>query len=285
MRRPGRAPGLTALPTYAIGDVQGCYDELRRLTDKLRFDPATDKLWFTGDLVNRGPHSLKVLRWVRDLGLRAITVLGNHDLHLVSAMMSGKVRRKDTFQDVLKAPDRADLLAWLRRQPLLHVADGYAMVHAGLPPQWSLSMARRYCAEASAVIATRAGDNFLKHEMYGDEPRRWSARLAGHDRLRFVINACTRLRMCTEDGSLETRYKGKPLTARGLAPWFKAKGRKSAGTTILFGHWSLLGRVAWPRAHVYGLDTGCVWGGRLTALCLDDRRIYSVPGKAYSVPD
>lgn len=273
------------MPTYAIGDVQGCYDELRRLVDKVRFDPTNDQLWFTGDLVNRGPHSLKVLRWVRELGSRAITVLGNHDLHLISAMLSDKVRRKDTFQDVLQAPDRADLLAWLRRRPLLHVANGYALVHAGLPPHWSLSMAKRYCAEASGLIAARAGNNFLEHEMYGDEPRRWSPRLVGHDRLRFVINACTRMRMCTADGSLETRYKGKPLTALALVPWFRVEARKTIGETILFGHWSLLGRVRWPQDRVYGLDTGCVWGGRLTALRLEDRRLYSVPGKAYSMPD
>lgn len=273
------------MATYVVGDVQGCYDELCRLTEKVRFDPAADRLWFTGDLVNRGPHSLKVLRLVRDLGPRAVTVLGNHDLHLVSAALTGSARPKDTFHDVLQAPDRDELVGWLRRQPLLHVAAGVVLVHAGLPPSWSLPMARKYCAEASQAIARRRSNHFLGRDMYGDEPRRWSPRLAGAGRLRFIINACTRLRVCNPDGGLAPGFKGRPSQAGRHLPWFRVPGRKSAGQTILFGHWSLLGRVHWPREQVYGLDTGCVWGGRLTALRLEDRRLYSVPGRRYSVPD
>lgn len=273
------------MATYAIGDVQGCYDELCRLIEKLGFDPAADRLWFTGDLVNRGPHSLKVLRLVRSLGKRAVTVLGNHDLHLVSAALTGERRGRDTFQDVLAAPDRDELIGWLRRQPLLHAAEGVVMVHAGLPAAWSLPMARKYCAEAGRLIASARGEAFLRGHMYGDQPVRWSPRLRGHDRLRFIVNACTRMRVCAADGSLAPRFKGRPGQAGGLLPWFRVPGRKTAGHTIVFGHWSLLGKVRWPRERVYGLDTGCVWGGRLTALRLDDRRLYSVPGQRYSQPD
>ena len=277
--------GHDGVATYAIGDVQGCFDELQRLLKKIAFNPSVDRLWFVGDLVNRGPKSLAVLRFVRSLGERAVTVLGNHDLHLVAAVLSGDVRRKDTFQDVLDADDRDELVAWLRRRPLLHVEDGFVLVHAGLPPQWSLPMARRLCAQASRQVAERSSDRFFRTHMYGDEPRRWSPALEGWERLRFVINCCTRLRMVDADGAVELRYKGTPAASAGLIPWFRATGRKSARHTLLFGHWSLLGRVHWPRQRVWGLDTGCVWGGKLTALRLEDRRLFSVPGKRYSIPD
>lgn len=270
---------------YAIGDVQGCHDELCRLLERIRFDPGRDRLWFTGDLVNRGPHSLKVLQLVRGLGTSAVTVLGNHDLHLVSAALTGAVRVKDTFQDVLRSPERDALIAWLRRLPLLHVGDGVAMVHAGLPPQWSLAQAQRLCTEASRILASRSGDAFLRRHMYGNEPSRWSPHLQGHNRLRFIINACTRTRVCSADGDLQMDHKGPPPKNREPRPWFRVAGRKTAGQAIVFGHWSLLGKVRWPREGVFGLDTGCVWGGRLTALRLEDRRLFSVPGHRYSVPD
>jgi len=263
--------------TYAIGDVQGCYDELRRLLEKIRFDPAADRLWFTGDLVNRGPRSLDVLRLVRGLGRRAVTVLGNHDLHLVAAQARGKARSKDTFHDVLEAPDCDELLAWLRRRPLLHVEDGYAMVHAGLPPQWSLAKAQAVCAAASRLIASRKSDEFFREHMYGNAPDTWRDALRGWDRLRFVINCCTRLRVCTGAGRLELDYTGPARTAPGSTrPWFALAARRSRRATIVFGHWSTLGRVHWPAHRVYGLDTGCVWGRKLTALRLDDRRLYAV---------
>jgi bis(5'-nucleosyl)-tetraphosphatase (symmetrical) len=263
--------------TYAIGDVQGCYDELARLLEKIRFDPAADRLWFTGDLVNRGPRSLEVLRLVRGLGRRATTVLGNHDLHLVAAWIRGKVRGKDTFQDVLEADDAPELVAWLRRLPLLHVEDGWAMVHAGLPPQWSLARARAACAAASRLIASRRSDAFFRDHMYGNEPERWREGLRGWDRLRFVINCCTRLRVCAPDGRLALDYAGPVGSApKGTQPWFTVPGRRSRRATVLFGHWSALGRVHWPAHRVYGLDTGCVWGRRLTALRLDDGRLLSV---------
>jgi bis(5'-nucleosyl)-tetraphosphatase (symmetrical) len=265
------------MPTYAIGDVQGCYDELRRLLDKVRFDADADWLWFTGDLVNRGPRSLKVLRFVRGLGARAVTVLGNHDLHLVAARARGKARPKDTFHDVLEADDGDELIAWLRRRPLLHVEDGWAMVHAGLPPQWSLRKARAVCAAASKLIASPRSDAFFRDHMYGNEPDRWRDALRGWDRLRFVINCCTRLRVCTAAGRLALDFTGPPREApKPARPWFALPNRRSRGATILFGHWSTLGRVHWPAQRVYGLDTGCVWGRRLTALRLDDARLFAV---------
>ena len=265
------------MATYAVGDVQGCYDELSRLLDKIRFDPSADRLWFTGDLVNRGPRSLKVLRLVRELGGRAVTVLGNHDLHLVAARARGKVRAKDTFQDVLDADDGDQLIAWLRRRPLFHAERGWAMVHAGLPPQWSLDQARAVCTAASRLIASSRSDRFFRDRMYGDAPDTWRDSLRGWDRLRFVINCCTRLRVCTVAGRLELGYTGAPGAApEGTLPWFAVPGRRSRGARILFGHWSTLGRVRWPRHRVYGLDTGCVWGRTLTALRLDDVRPFAV---------
>jgi bis(5'-nucleosyl)-tetraphosphatase (symmetrical) len=266
--------------TYAIGDVQGCYDELARLLDKIRFDPAADRVWFTGDLVNRGPHSLKVLRLVRGLGPRAVTVLGNHDLHLVAAHARGATRKKDTFQDVLEAADGEELIGWLRRQPLLHVEGRWAMVHAGLPPQWSIETAKAACAAASRQIASRQSDEFFREHMYGDEPDTWSDSLRGWHRLRFVINACTRLRVCTPGGRLVLDYTGAPRSAPPPArPWFMLPTRRSRRATILFGHWSTLGRVHWPAHKVYGLDTGCVWGRKLTAVRLGDGRLAAVASR------
>jgi len=268
------------MATYAIGDVQGCYDELARLLDKLRFDPAADRLWFTGDLVNRGPHSRKVLRLVRNLGPRAVTVLGNHDLHLVAAYVRGRARPKDTFHDVLRAGDAGELVGWLRRRSLLHVEGGWAMVHAGLPPQWSLERAAQLCGAASRLIASRRSDAFFRNDMYGNEPDAWSERLRGWDRLRFVINCCTRLRVCTPQGRLVLDYTGAPGAAPAPArPWFALPHRRGRRATLVFGHWSTLGRVHWPAHRVYGLDTGCAWGRKLTALCLDDRRVAAVASR------
>ncbi|HUR42152.1 MAG TPA: symmetrical bis(5'-nucleosyl)-tetraphosphatase [Verrucomicrobiae bacterium] len=265
------------MSTYAIGDVQGCFDELQRLLDKIRFDPAKDRLWFTGDLVNRGPKSLAVLRFVRDLGNSAVTVLGNHDLHLVAASINGKTRKKDTLDKVLRAKDADELIDWLRRRPLLHVEGSFVLVHAGLPPQWSVTDALEICGEASRAIASRRSDLFLADGMYGDQPDRWTPALSGRDRLRFVINCCTRLRACTPQGHIDLKFKGAPGdTPDGLIPWFTVPGRRSASETVLFGHWSALGRVHWPEYRVYGLDTGVVWGRKLSALRLEDREVFAV---------
>ena len=271
------------MATYAIGDVQGCAEALFSLLDLVAFDREHDRLWFAGDLVNRGPHSLEVLRFVHGLGERAVCVLGNHDLHLLaSAAGAREPRAKDTFGDVLGAPDRDSLLEWLRTRPLLYHdgEHGFAMVHAGLPPQWTLQEARALAREVEAVLRGTADGAFYR-EMYGDEPRHWSPALTGSARHRFIVNALTRLRYVTSDGALEFRHAGPPGTqAKGLVPWFEAPGRQSRGTHIVFGHWATLQlhEPVEPAHRVYHLDTGCVWGGALSAMRLEDGRRFSVPG-------
>jgi bis(5'-nucleosyl)-tetraphosphatase (symmetrical) len=258
------------MATFAIGDVQGCYDDLMRLLERIHFDEQDDQLWFAGDLVNRGPDSLGVLRFVRGLGKRAVSVLGNHDLHLLAvAAGAAKVRDSDTLDATLDAEDREEHLDWLRHRPMLHhdAGLGYTLVHAGLPPQWDLGQAQACAHELEDALRRPQHAEFFR-EMYGDEPRRWRADLKGVDRLRFIVNCFTRLRYCSAAGDLELKHKGAPGTQpEGLLPWFEVPGRASAGLHLLFGHWSTLGEVR--RHNVYPLDTGCVWGGRLTALRLD----------------
>jgi len=266
------------MAVYAVGDVQGCFDALRQLLDLLRYDPARDRLWLTGDLVNRGPDSVAVLRFVRGLGDRAVTVLGNHDLTLLAHSVGwAPARERDTFQQVLAAPDCDELLDWLRRRPLLHRDPelGFALVHAGLPPQWDLAEAHARAAEVEAVLSSERYGAFMA-EMFGNRPRRWSAQLAGNERLRFIVNCLTRIRFCDEDGNLRFKDKG-PLGSQkaGYLPWFRVPGRRSAGQRIVFGHWAALGLHIEPG--VYALDSGCVWGGRLSALRLDgDEQVRSV---------
>jgi len=271
--------------TYAIGDVQGCYRELLRLLEAVQFDAARDRLWFTGDLVNRGRQSLEVLRFIRSLGDRAVVVLGNHDLHLLAvAQGTSALRPKDTFVDVLGADDRNELLGWLRRRPLLHDDPvlRYVMIHAGLPPQWDISEARAYAREAEAVIQGAEAEAFFR-AMYGDEPAQWRDDLTGIQRLRFIVNCFTRLRVCDDQGRLILNYKGAPGAREpGTMPWFEVPGRRSAGRPIVFGHWSTLGR--YHEQNVFNLDSGCVWGGRLTALRLEDRRWFSVECEAVCSP-
>jgi bis(5'-nucleosyl)-tetraphosphatase (symmetrical) len=261
------------MATYAIGDIQGCYDELRRLLDTCAFDPAHDQLWLVGDLVNRGPQSLEVLRYLRGLGERAITVLGNHDLHLlVVAAGVRKPHRGDTLDALLAAPDRDELLDWLRRQRLMYAGEGYALVHAGLLPQWSIVQALALAREVEAALQHFDYREFLKH-MYGNAPTQWHDGLAGYDRLRVIVNAMTRLRLCTPDGTMEfthkTGLKGMPT---GYLPWFDVPARASRDMPVLFGHWAALGLMLRPE--VLGLDSGCVWGRRLTAVRLEDRRMF-----------
>lgn len=266
------------MAVYALGDVQGCFAELRRLLDKLAFDPAVDRLWFVGDLVNRGPRSLETLRFIRGLGSAAVTVLGNHDLHLLAVACGvSHTKHRDTFGDVLNAPDRDELLDWLRRQPLLYGEGGFYLIHAGLPPQWTMEDAGRLAGEAGAVLAGDGSVEFFRH-MYGDQPDIWSESLAGWDRLRFVVNCLTRMRYCGRDGRVEFKQKGAPGSQpEGLLPWFAVPGRRSLGAKIVFGHWSTLGFHVGEG--VCGLDTGCLWGGELTALRLDgEPRRVSVPG-------
>lgn len=255
---------------WAIGDVQGCFKPLRKLLEIIEFDPERDKLWFTGDLVNRGPKSAKVLRFVRDLGDRAVTVLGNHDLHLL-AVASGhsRLRRTDTLKDVLNANDRDDLLDWLRRQPLMHSDPdlGYTMVHAGLLPQWNIRLAQKLADDIEAHLRADNYADFFPH-MYGDKPNHWHPSLEGWDRLRLITNVFTRLRFCDANGHADFFQKGHPSRVdKHLMPWFKVPGRKSEGARIVFGHWSTLGL---ERGTDYlCLDTGCLWGGKLTAAQLD----------------
>ncbi|MDR3415971.1 MAG: symmetrical bis(5'-nucleosyl)-tetraphosphatase [Nevskia sp.] len=266
------------MPTYVIGDLQGCYDTLRRLLDRVEFDPDNDRLWLAGDLVNRGPQSLQTLRFVAGLGAAANCVLGNHDLHLLAVASGGRRGKRDTLDDVLKASDRDELLDWLRRRPLLHrFGDGgTALLHAGLPPQWDLQQAAACADEAEEILRS---DDYVElfRSMYGDQPDRWSERLNGMMRLRFIINCYTRLRYCSADGRIDFKPKGAPGTQpAGLLPWFAVPGRRSAPNTLIFGHWSTLGQVHWPEYGVYGLDTGAVWGGKLTALRLEDGALSAI---------
>jgi bis(5'-nucleosyl)-tetraphosphatase (symmetrical) len=258
------------MATYAIGDIQGCYDDLMRLLERIHFDDQDDHLWFAGDLVNRGPDSLAVLHFVKGLGTRAVSVLGNHDLHLLAvAAGNAKLRKNDTLDGILEAPNRDELLDWLRHRPILHhdAALGYTLVHAGLPPQWDLPQAQ-ICAHELEDALRGSGHGEFFRQMYGDEPRRWRADLRGMDRLRFIVNCFTRLRYCSDAGDLELKHKGAPGTQpEACLPWFEVPGRASASLHLLFGHWSTLGDIS--SHNVYPLDTGCVWGGRLTALRLD----------------
>lgn len=235
-----------------------------------------------GDLVNRGPDSLRCLRFVKSLGAAAVTVLGNHDLHLLCVAEGVEKRRKaDTIDDVLEAPDRAELLHWLRHRPLMHVEDGFALVHAGLLPQWSVPRARELAGEVEARLS---GPDYraLLETMYGDEPDRWDESLSGFERLRVIVNAMTRLRMCSRDGAMALGFNGEPGDAYdGWIPWFDMPGRGSADHTVVFGHWSALGLVM--RADVVALDSGCVWGRELSAVALDDRRLFQASCKASAV--
>lgn len=261
------------MTTYAIGDIQGCYDEMRRLLDTIGFDPAQDRLWLVGDLVNRGPQSPEVLRYLRGLGDRAIAVLGNHDLHLlVVAAGVRKPHRGDTLDALLEAPDRDDLLDWLRRQRLMHAGEGYAMVHAGLLPQWSIAQALALAREVETALQGADYGEFLNC-MYGNTPAQWRDDLKGYDRLRVIVNAMTRLRLCTPDGVMEFTHKtGLTDAPAGYLPWFDVPGRASSNTPVLFGHWAALGLTLRP--DILGLDSGCVWGRRLTAVRLEDRRVF-----------
>ncbi len=274
------------MATYAIGDIQGCYDQLQQLLDKIGFDPARDTLWFAGDLVNRGPQSLEVLRFVKSLGERAITVLGNHDLHLLAVWQDKHhhFKSNDTLLPVIRAADRDELLEWLRRRPLLHYDAGldYLLVHAGLPPQWDTETAMRCAREVETTLRGEQFRDFLEN-MYGNKPKRWSEQLGGWDRLRFAVNCFTRLRFCTAEGELDFHHKGKPGgDDTEVLPWFKVPGRRNRGQRILFGHWSTLGLYA--DDNVRAIDTGCLWGGALTALRLDDDSVTQLACPAICAP-
>ncbi len=273
---------------HAIGDIQGCCDELRTLLTRIGFSADRDRLWLVGDLVNRGPRSLEVLRFVRALGDNAVVVLGNHDLHLLAvACGSRPVRRSDTLDEILQAPDRDSLLEWLATRPLAHFEAGDLMVHAGVVPQWTVETTLGLAREVEQALRTNPR-NLFEH-MYGDEPDHWSEDLAGTDRLRFAINVLTRIRVCTKDGRINLRLKGKPPVAGSpWLPWFDVQSRRTRGTRVVFGHWSALG--LFTRGDIIGLDSGCVWGGALTAVDLDSDRSaggapVSLPCNGYQSPD
>ncbi|MDA8095823.1 MAG: symmetrical bis(5'-nucleosyl)-tetraphosphatase [Betaproteobacteria bacterium] len=261
---------------YAIGDVQGCFDALRRLLDHIRFDPAHDRLWFVGDLVNRGPQSAETLRFVRELGSSAVCVLGNHDLHLLAvAEGHAQLHRGDTLAALLAAPDRDELLRFLRHCPLLHVQGPFVLVHAGLLPQWSVAQAAALAREVEAALQGPRFSDFLAH-MYGSHPNHWEDHLTGAARLRVITNAFTRLRFCTARGEMEFAHKKDPgLAPEGFLPWFEVPGRQAAAATIIFGHWSALGLHT--AQNLVALDSGCVWGGQLSAFRLDSGEIFQTP--------
>ncbi len=274
------------MAVYAIGDVQGCFDELLALLDKIDFDPRLDQLWFAGDLVNRGPKSVEVLRFIKGLGDSAVAVLGNHDFHLLAvAAGCGKKLDKDTLKQVITAADGKELVSWLRHRPLLHhdKTTGYTMIHAGLPPQWSLSDARQYALEVESVMRGPGYHDFLK-DMYGDLPDLWSERLTGMERIRFIVNSFCRLRYCDRQGRLKLQYKGSPGSQpANIVPWFEVGGRRTATDKIVFGHWSTLG--VGLRNNTWSLDGGCLWGGKLVALRLDgEAKLFQVGCKGACLP-
>ncbi len=263
---------------YAIGDIQGCHAELCELLALIGFTPARDRVWLVGDLVNRGPESLAVLHEVMALGDAAVTVLGNHDLHLLTvAHGHRRLHRDDTLAPILEAPDRDEVVAWLQHRPLVVLEDERLLVHAGLLPQWTPATALALSREVEAMLAGPQAGAFLEH-LYGDEPRNWRDDLEGFDRLRVIVNACTRLRFCAADGTMDLREKrGAGHAPPGMRPWYAHPHRASAGTHVVCGHWSTLGLML--ASEVSMLDSGCLWGGALTALRLDDRRVYQVPSR------
>ena len=258
------------MATYAIGDVQGCYRSLRKLLKKIHFTPGDDQLWFTGDLVNRGPDSLSVLRLVKELGQSAVTVLGNHDLHLL-AIAAGKraLKKSDTVADVLDAPDCDDLLAWLRARPLFHYDQRYqvALVHAGLQPDWTVEQAAAHAAEVEAVLRDNDRYRWLLKRMYGNQPAAWTDELSGAERLRAIVNTFTRMRYCHPDGRMAFDcYSAPGAQPSSLLPWYSLRTVRRR-VRVVFGHWSTLG--AGIHGDAVSLDSGCVWGGKLTAFRVD----------------
>lgn len=266
------------MATYAIGDIQGCFAELTQLLEQIHFDSNQDTLWFTGDLVNRGPHSLEVLRFIKSLGEQHIVVLGNHDLHLLSVAYGVReLHRDDTLTDILSAPDKMELMDWLRHRPLLHhdKSLGYVMTHAGLAPCWHLHEARLLAQEVEALLRNPTPEIFLKH-IYGNEPTVWSDYLSGMERWRCIINFFTRMRFCYADGRLDLTYKGQIAgKPHDLLPWFDVPTRVNANDKIIFGHWAALGGKT-DAANIFALDTGCVWRNCLTAMRLEDEARFSV---------
>ncbi len=261
------------MATYAIGDVQGCFDELQALLTQIKFNSDRDQLWFCGDLVNRGPKSLQTLRFIRSLDSNAITVLGNHDLHLLAtAYDHQKPGKKDTFDELLKADDAEELFNWLRQQPLLHhdADKKVTLLHAGIHPSWSIGKAQLLAKEMEQVLQSDNHVNFYKH-MYGDKPSNWDETLSGWSRYRFITNILTRLRYCDKHGKPSLNAKGAPGSqGDNLYPWYEVPERKSQHDTVIFGHWSTLPHAGITSINnAYAIDSGCLWGGALTAMRID----------------
>ncbi len=273
------------MSAYAIGDVQGCYSELQNLLNEINFDERRDELWFTGDLVNKGPKSLQTLRFIKALGVNAKITLGNHDLHLLAVAKNIRpLSKKDTIQEILAADDVKELIDWLKSRPLLITDDNlnFTMVHAGLPPQWSLENAKEFAKECELILQSEKINKLLV-EMYGDTPNIWSNSLQDYAKQRFIINCFTRIRFCNSDGMLDFDAKvapGKQNTS--LIPWYSLPNRKTKDNKIIFGHWSTVhigNEKNFKQYNVYPIDTGCLWGGRLTAMRLEDEKVFSVPSE------
>lgn len=271
------------MPTYAIGDLQGCQPKLTELLEKIRTVCPEPRLVFVGDLVNRGPRSLATLREVRALGDTTNVVLGNHDLHLL-AVAEGirKAHPSDTLDDILNAPDRDELLDWLRHRPLALFENGHLIVHGGVLPQWTAQQTLALANEVETVLRGPDWVSFLR-QMYGNTPAKWDDTLEGADRIRCIVNALTRIRFCSTDGTMDlASTKGVETALPGHLPWFDVPGRKTEDVTVVFGHWSTLGLTMRP--NLISLDTGCLWGGKLTAVCLDDRSVVQVDCPQFQRP-
>ncbi|UVE17391.1 symmetrical bis(5'-nucleosyl)-tetraphosphatase [Pseudomonas sp. LS44] len=265
------------MTVYAVGDLQGCLDPLKCLLQRVAFDPARDRLWLVGDLVNRGPQSLETLRFLYAMRDSLVCVLGNHDLHLLAVAHDiERLRKADTLNDILQAPDRNDLLDWLRQQKLMHydTEREIAMVHAGIPPQWSLKKALKYAGEVEEALRDDARLRPYLDGMYGNEPTKWDKDLKGVTRLRVITNYFTRMRFCKADGTLDLKSKeGLGSAPPGYAPWFSHAERKTRGLKLIFGHWAALeGRCNEPG--LFALDTGCVWGNALTLMNVDSGKLH-----------
>ena len=264
---------------YAIGDIQGCFAEFQALLAHIGFNPGADTLWLTGDLVNRGPQSLATLRWVKQHESSMQTVLGNHDLHLLAlAYGYGRLKRSDTVNDILNAPDRLALIDWLRAQPLLLHNHSHALVHAGLWPQWNITTAQTLAAEVEAAIRQPNPAGFFAH-MYGNTPLQYHPEHSGIERLRFTTNVLTRLRALTLDGDMDFDFKATLADMPShLRAWFDAPERQHRSHTVVFGHWSALG--LYQNKDALGLDTGALWGGTLTAANLNSGQIHQVASQS-----
>lgn len=281
MKNPAQRQEQNHVADYAIGDVQGCFDALQRLLDKIQFNDREDRLWFVGDLVNRGPKSLDVLRFIKHLPIKPQISLGNHDLHLLNIVLTHNHRTYDaSLQQIIDADDCEELCDWLRHQKLLCWDSdlNVLMCHAGVAPMWTIDEARSYAQELEQALAGPEHIDFLNH-MYGNTPNKWSPTLTGMPRLRAICNYLTRMRFCFADGSLEFEHQGQPNDVAGeLYPWFAVPNRIELNADVIFGHWAALeGRCAHPK--LYALDTGYVWGGALTALRLQDKYKISVPAQ------